>query len=210
MTKSQEDEVRHSPPSESIDDHAKQIADKIVLSVDEKRQLLHVARTTLERYLTTRKRPLFHLDSPAFSQERAVFVTLWRRDTGELRGCRGESMARRPLLEAVSMMAIASAVDDPRFTPVTSSELPHLRIDINALTPLLPIQPEDMVVGKHGLMILRGHRAGLLLPDVPVRIGWDRLQFLDGVCEKAGLPAGSWQDRDVTLLGFESEEWGED
>jgi AmmeMemoRadiSam system protein A len=183
---------------------------KIVLSEEDKRRLLHVARYTLETFLESGTRPRFDYDSSTLRQLRAVFVTLWRRDTDELRGCRGESMARRPLLEAVSAMAIASAVDDPRFYPVTLEEVPLLRIDINALTPLSPIRPEEVEVGRHGLMVVCGMRAGLLLPDVPVRFGWDREQFLEGVCQKAGLPRFVWQDPDVTLLGFESEEWGEE
>ena len=179
------------------------------LSNEEKQLLLQVARQTLESYFESRQRPAFDYDSPSLKQQRAVFVTLWRKDTGELRGCRGESIARRPLLDAVSSMAIASAIDDPRFTSVTREETPYLRIEINALTPLEPIRPDDVEVGKHGLMVISGPHAGLLLPDVPVRIGWDRIQFLEGACEKAGLPPTAWQEPDVTLLGFESEEWGE-
>ncbi len=179
------------------------------LSNQEKQILLQVARQTLESYFESRQRPAFDYDSPSLKQQRAVFVTLWRKDTGELRGCRGESIARRPLLDAVSSMAIASAIDDPRFTSVTREETPYLRIEINALTPLEPIRPDDVELGKHGLMVISGSHAGLLLPDVPVRIGWDRIQFLEGVCEKAGLPPTAWQEPDVTLLGFESEEWGE-
>lgn len=175
-----------------------------------KRLLLHVARQTLDTYLGSGERPRFAYDSPALSRPRAVFVTLWRRDTEELRGCRGESMAHRPLIEAVPAMAIASAVDDPRFFPVTHAELPHLRIEINALTPLAIIRPEEVEVSRHGLMIVCGMRAGLLLPDVPVRFGWDREQFLQGLCQKASLPRNAWQESGAQLFGFESEEWGEE
>ncbi len=180
------------------------------LSAADRRYLLSVARQALEQHLSTRRRPIFLSDSPILLQQRAVFVTLWRRDTGELRGCRGESVARRPLVEAVSAMAIASATDDPRFISVTLDELPLLRIDINALTPLEPITLDDVVVGVHGLMIICGQRAGLLLPDVPARLGWTRQQFLEGVCDKAMLPRDAWHDADTTLLGFQSEEWGEE
>lgn len=183
---------------------------KVALSEVDKRLLLDVARQTLETFLASGTQPTFATDSAALCQPRAVFVTLWRRDTGELRGCRGESMARRPLQEAVSSMAIASAVDDPRFYPVTLQELPKLRIEINALTPLAPIHADDVQVGRHGLMVARGQRAGLLLPDVPLRFGWNCVQFLEGTCQKAGLPRNAWQDADVRLFGFESEEWGEE
>ena len=184
--------------------------DSTLLCDTDRSFLLTIARQTLEQYLSSRHRPSYTVDSPALQQQRAVFVTLWRRDTGELRGCRGESMARRPLTEAVSAMAIASATDDPRFSHVTLDELPKVRIDINALTPLEPIDPMDVEIGVHGLMIGSGRRAGLLLPDVPVRLGWNRGQFLEGVCEKAMLPRDAWRDEDATLLGFQSEEWGEE
>jgi AmmeMemoRadiSam system protein A len=182
---------------------------RVSISDEHKQLLLQVARDSLDRYLSTGKLPGFATDDATLNQVRAVFVTLWRRDTGELRGCRGESMARRPLLEAVSFMAIAAAADDPRFLPVAHEELPLLRIEINALTPLAPIHPDDVEVGRHGLLVVRGQHAGLLLPDVPVRFGWDRVQFLEGTCQKAGLPTDAWQDANVQLFGFESEEWGE-
>ena len=185
-------------------------AEMAPLSDEDKRTLLHIARQTLETFLTQGKRPEIYADSPALRQVRAAFVTLWRRDTGELRGCRGECIPRRPLTEAVVRMTIASALDDPRFQPVTAQEVPLLRIDINALTPLRPIHPDEVEVGRHGLMIVRAPYAGLLLPDVPARLGWDRIQFLAAVCEKAGLPQSAWRDAQTDLYGFESEEWGEE
>ena len=183
---------------------------KVTLSDEEKTLLLQIARRTLETFLDSGRWPHFRVDTPSLNQQRAVFVTLWRRDNGELRGCRGESTARRPLVDAVVAMSIASAVDDPRFYPVTLDELPKLRIDINALTPLEPIRAEDVVVGRHGLMVVNGGMAGLLLPEVPVRFGWDRQQFLEGTCQKAGLPRDAWRRQSTELYGFESEEWGED
>jgi AmmeMemoRadiSam system protein A len=183
---------------------------KTSLSEEEKRVLLQVARQTLETYLASGEQAHFHSEKPALNQMRAVFVTLWRRDTGELRGCRGESIARRPLVDAVSAMAIAAAADDPRFFPVTPEELPKLRIEINALTPLTPVRPSEVEVGRHGLLIVRGGAAGLLLPEVPVRFRWNRQQFLEGVCQKAGLQRDAWRRDDVELYGFESDEWGEE
>ena len=205
--RNQEDSRPLSPPAVSSSDTAPTEAS---LSDEDKRLLLHVARHTLETYLASGRTPHFPYDSPALRQLRAVFVTLWRRDTDELRGCRGESMARRPLVEAVSAMTSASAADDPRFYPVTLDETPLLRIDINALTPLAPIRPEAVEVGRHGLMVVSGMRTGLLLPEVPVRFEWDRQQFLEGVCQKADLHRHAWQDPEVKLFGFESEEWGEE
>jgi AmmeMemoRadiSam system protein A len=172
--------------------------------------LLRLARQTLQDCLGAGKFPPCETDSPALLQPRAAFVTLRRRDTGELRGCRGECRARRPLIESVANMAIAAAIDDSRFPPVTIDELPDLQIEINALTPLRPIRPEEVVIGRHGLMILRGPNTGLLLPQVPIAYGWDRDEFLRWLCRKAGLPHDAWKASDAQLYGFEAETWGEE
>ncbi len=177
---------------------------------DEHRQtLLRLARLVLGEFLERGTVPECRTDVTALLEPRATFVTLTRRASGELRGCRGECPARRPLVESVARMVVASATDDPRFQPLTAGELPDTRIEISALTPLEPIQPENIVVGRHGLVISSAGSSGLLLPQVPVSQGWDRLAFLDGLCEKAGLPSCDWQRDDISLYGFEAEVWRE-
>jgi AmmeMemoRadiSam system protein A len=99
-------------------------------------------------------------------------------------------------------MAVASATEDGRFDPVTEAELAGLRIEISALGPLEPIRPEDVEVGRHGLLISYGSRRGVLLPQVPVEQGWDRETFLAHTCWKAGLPEDTWRRPGVELLGF--------
>jgi AmmeMemoRadiSam system protein B/AmmeMemoRadiSam system protein A len=181
-----------------------------LLSAEDKQTLLHLTRQTLNDYLGKGKLPEFKTDSPALLQPRATFVTLRARETGELRGCRGEVIARQPLVESVMNMAVASATDDPRFMPVTINEVPELHIEISALTPMKPIKPEEVVVGRHGLMIVKGYNSGLLLPQVPVEQGWDREEFLRGLCHKAWLPPNAWKDKDAQLYGFEAQVWGEE
>jgi uncharacterized protein len=140
----------------------------------------------------------------------ACFVTLWRRDTGELRGCRGECSAHQPLAAAVGFMALATALDDPRFAAVTARELADLRIEISVLTPLHTIAPEQVEIGRHGLMIVEGRRRGLLLPQVAVEHHMDRAQFLEAVCWKAGLSANAWQSASTSLWAFETASWSEE
>jgi uncharacterized protein (TIGR00296 family) len=94
---------------------------------------------------------------------------------------------------------------DCRFAPVTAKELPRLRIEVSALGPLRPIRPEEVEVGRHGLLISYGGRRGVLLPQVPVEHGWDRESFLDHTCIKAGLPPDTWRKPGVELLGFAAE-----
>ncbi|MDA2926368.1 AmmeMemoRadiSam system protein A [Acidobacteria bacterium AH-259-G07] len=180
------------------------------LCAEDKETLLRLARQTLNDYLGEGKLPQSQTDLEGLLQPHATFSTLRRRDSGELRGCRGERLALRPLVESVANMVVAAATDDQRFPPVRIDEVPDLRIEISVLTPMKPMQPEEVVVGRHGLMITKGHNSGLLLPQVPRTYGWDREEFLRGLCRKAGLSENAWEAGDVQLYGFETEVWGEE
>ena len=180
------------------------------LTADERLTLLGIARSALTSFLGTGRLPDLDHDQAAFAVERGTFVTLRVRATKELRGCRGESVARRPLVESVAHMAVASATDDPRFTPVTHDEVPALRIEISALTPLVPITVDEIVIGRHGLMIVHAEKSGLLLPQVAAERGWSTEVFLAQLCRKADLPADAWQAAGAVLYGFEAEIWKEE
>jgi AmmeMemoRadiSam system protein A len=137
-----------------------------------------------------------------------AFVTLHTRD-GELRGCIGHIEPTEPLGKVVPRCAVAAGSSDPRFPPITSSELDHLQIEISLLGPLEAITgPQDLVVGRDGLIIERGWQRGLLLPQVAVEWGWDADAFLAHTCRKAGLPTDAWK-QDAKLWRFEAEVFGE-
>jgi len=179
------------------------------LTVEEREELLRVARQSLKGHFagTGPYRP--EPASPTLGEHRGAFVTLHRAHGGDLRGCVGMMRSEESLAHTVARMAVSAAVDDGRFEPVTEAELPELQIEISALGPLLPIGPEDVEVGRHGLLIShRGHR-GVLLPQVPVEHGWDRETFLDHTCVKAGLLPGTWRENGVELLSFTAEVFGE-
>jgi len=180
------------------------------LSDEDKQALLRLARQTLTDYLSNGTVPDLRTDSPTLLELRATFVTLRSKDTGELRGCRGEVIARHPLIESVAHTVVSSATEDPRFPAVTEAEVPHLHIEISALTPMVPILPEEIVIGQHGLMIQKGPYAGLLLPQVPAAYGWDREEYLEALCHKAGLPSSAWHEPDIDLVSFEAEVWEEE
>jgi len=181
----------------------------ISLSQEEKQFLLQFARKTLVAYLDKGDKLKYQCDAPALLQLRAAFVTLRKWKTGELRGCRGEVFASQPLIQSVANNTIASATDDPRFTPVELEEVPDLHIEISALTPLYPIKPENVEVGKHGLLIMKDRHRGLLLPEVPVHYNWDRETYLRALCYKAGLQEDTWHEVDMRLFAFEAEVWSE-
>jgi len=181
----------------------------IQYSAESRHRLLQVARKSLDNFLENGQRTKFVTETPELLEKRAVFVTLKELYSGDLRGCIGQTEACYPLIDAIAKTAISSAVDDSRFRPVILEELPYLLIGINVLSPMRTIKPEDVKVGKHGLLINKGSYRGLFLPEVAVSQGWDHSTFLDELCLKADLPKGSWQDEEAKLLAFESEAWKE-
>jgi AmmeMemoRadiSam system protein A len=174
-------------------------------SPEERELLLRLAHRSIELALEGRSvdltSPTAHLAEP-----RGAFTTLHLE--GELRGCIGFVLPIQSLYAAVAESARAAALDDPRFQPVTPAEAPHLKIEISVLSPLQPIRPEEVVVGRHGLVATQGNRRGLLLPQVPIEWKWDRETFLSQTCLKAGLPADAWQ-HGAQLQGFTAEVFGE-
>ena len=189
------DEAGHSPVNAELD-------------ALERRSLLHAAREAIAAHLAGRTAAL----PPAtggLCAARGAFVTLRHAVDGELRGCVGHMDADEPLLETVTDMAVAAATRDGRFDPVTTSELASLRIEISVLSPLAPIRPSEVELGRHGLLLRHGDRRGVLLPQVPAEHGWDREAFLGATCEKAGLPADTWRRPGVELLGFTATVFGE-
>jgi uncharacterized protein len=141
-----------------------------------------------------------------FADPRGVFTSLYLR--GELRGCVGYVVPLYAVYRAVAETARAAAFDDDRFQPVTREEASCLEIQLSILSQPRPIAPEDIEVGLHGLLISGHGRRGLLLPQVPVEHGWDRITFLEQTCRKAGLPADAWQ-KGATLEGFTAEVFGD-
>jgi AmmeMemoRadiSam system protein A len=174
----------------------------------EQKSLLGIARSTIESHIRTGKIPEAKPLTPKLAEKRGAFVTLQER--GELRGCIGYVEAVRPLYQAVREMAVAASTEDPRFPPVGVEELENVDIEITVLSPLRPLpSPDSVIVGKHGLVIRKGFRSGLLLPQVPFEQGWDREQFLANICLKAGLPASAYKEKDAQLFCFTGQVFGE-
>jgi AmmeMemoRadiSam system protein A len=181
-----------------------------VRSAATRRALLRLARDAVAATLEGGSPPTWDRDDPDLASPGAAFVTLRRRASGELRGCRGEIEAHRPVAESIIDGARAAAIDDPRFPPVASAELAALSIEISVLSPMRPTTPERVEAGRHGVLIRSRGRAGLLLPQVASELRWSREQLLKGVCQKAGLSADAWRWPDTKLFAFEAEVWGEE
>ena len=161
------------------------LAANLELDPLERRSLLRAAREAIAARLAGR-RPELPKATGSLALPRGAFVTLRRAADEELRGCVGQMEADQPLLETVAAMAVAAATRDGRFAPVSARELDSLRIEISVLSPLEPIRPADVEVGRHGLLLRCGDRRGVLLPQVPAEHGWDREAFLAHTCEKDG------------------------
>jgi len=178
-----------------------------MLNAQQHKTLLRIAREAVEA--AAKNMPYTPTsDDPTLQQRGAAFVTL--RQVGQLRGCIGSVEAREPLFQNIANMARAAAREDPRFAPVQLAELPGLKIEISILTPARRVNDvNEIEVGVHGLIIQQGTQRGLLLPQVPVEWGWDRDEFLDQTCVKAGLPPGSWR-RGADIYAFTAEVFGEE
>jgi AmmeMemoRadiSam system protein A len=109
---------------------------------------------------------------------------------------------------AVIDTARAAAFEDTRFYPVTLEEARQLNIELSILSPPRAIAPEEVEVGRHGLLVSMGGNRGLLLPQVPTERGWDRVTFLEQTCRKAGLPSDAWQ-KGAVIESFTAEVFGE-
>jgi uncharacterized protein len=174
-------------------------------TADERNLLLKLAHESIGSALDQREISL-EPPSPHLAEPRGVFTTICLR--GQLRGCVGYVFPAASLFRAVAETARAAAFEDSRFLPVTREEAPELEVSLSVLSPLAAIQPESVQVGKHGLLISQhGHR-GLLLPQVPIEHGWDRLTFLEQTCRKAGLALDAWQ-HGAALEAFTAEVFGD-
>jgi len=136
-----------------------------------------------------------------------LFVTL--RKSGQLRGCMGRIQTAEPLASSLPAVALEAALQDPRFNPVTSEELPQLHVEVSVLTtPAKLARLEDLVPGRDGVILEHGGRRGVFLPQVWEETGWTRLEFLRELAsQKAGLAPDAWQQ--ATLYVFQDQIFAE-
>lgn len=186
-------------------------AARFSLSGEARTRLLAIAREAIVAELEGRAPRAAAGDlPPELLRPSGAFVTLKRKQDGELRGCVGYVEPLHPLHETIARAALAAALSDGRFEPVRRDELDGLRLDISVLGPTYPIDAARVEVGRHGLIVEQGARRGLLLPQVAPEWGWDAPTFVEQTCRKAGLPRDAWRLPDARLLAFEAEVFGED
>jgi AmmeMemoRadiSam system protein A len=174
-------------------------------SPEERALLLKLAHDAVLAVLDRREISLAP-PSPHLAEARGAFTTLYYR--GALRGCVGYVFPVSSLYRIVAESARGAAFEDTRFPPVTRQEALDLEVSLSILSVPEPITPDAVEVGRHGLLVSLGANRGLLLPQVPVEQGWDRVTFLEQTCRKAGLPEDAWQTG-ATLKAFTAEVFGD-
>lgn len=182
---------------------------------DARRALLELARQAIAQ--AVRNQPILDAAGvglpPDVLQHKGsgVFVTL--HTGGRLRGCIGQMEGARSLADTVITCAVGAALHDPRFAPVAPEEVGKLEIDISVLTVPAAIRAEEVEIGRHGLMVIRGSEPGasrgVLLPQVAAEHGWTAQRLLEETCRKAGLPLDAWRDPQTEILAFTAEIFSE-
>ena len=174
--------------------------------------LLALARQSITDALSPGPAPIRTIGPDWLAEPGATFVTL--TESGRLRGCIGSLQAWRPLVDDVAANARAAAFHDPRFPPVSASEIAGLRIEVSLLStpePLSFASEADAVAQLRphvdGVILSASGRRGTFLPQV-----WDDLpapaDFWAHLRRKAGLPAGYWGP-DVRVERYTVEKWSE-
>jgi AmmeMemoRadiSam system protein A len=180
-----------------------------MLTTEQRTQLLRIARQSIEAVLDGRRADIGAQLDEALRRPSGAFVSLHTK-RGDLRGCIGSIAPVAPLCEAVSSNAINAAFRDPRFHPLRKDELADLQIEISVMSLISAVEdPSEIEVGRDGLIVSRGSRRGLLLPQVATEYGWDRETFLRQTCMKAGLPSDSWREPNCRIEKFSAEVFSE-
>jgi AmmeMemoRadiSam system protein B/AmmeMemoRadiSam system protein A len=180
------------------------------LNDDEQKTLLQLARKSLQTYLKSGGKTEISPEklTPSLQRLKGVFVTLKKK--GQLRGCIGCIPPTNPLYQVVINYAVNSAVNDPRFSPMTMAEEPLVDIEISVLSSLKRVKgPEDIVVGKHGAYMVKGRSAAIFLPQVAPEQGWDRNTMLSELSLKAGMNEDAWREKDALFYVFTAQVFGE-
>lgn len=201
-----------------------------LLSLEDGVTLTQFARQTIETYLIENKQlPMPESTSDVLQEHRGVFVTLKKRRSLErpewqLRGCIGHlqpgpNSHHKPisLIKATHQSSLSSAFEDPRFPPVQLDEMESILVEVSVLTLPEKIVSENrsklsehITVGKDGLIVQgKGWHRGLLLPQVAPEQGWNAEEFLQGCCQKAGLPSNCYLDSEVNVLKFQAQIFSE-
>jgi hypothetical protein len=189
-----------------VDPDTLAVSSSYTINSSDKAALLRYARKTLEQFFSSSTVPLPRDLNPLLKVKRGAFVTL--NEHGELRGCVGQMREDRPLCTVVGSMALQAAFNDTRFNPLNEQELPQVEIEISVLTPFTQVKSADeIVLGRDGVIVRKGDKQAVFLPQVATETGWSKEEFLNQLCHKAGLEAGDLKDAE--LFTFQADVFSE-
>ena len=178
----------------------------MALSPESGKRLVSIARHSLEAAVARRTVPDPEKLPEDLERPSGAFVTVFHQ--GALRGCLGRLEADQPLGKIVARLAASAATEDPRFREerLAPQDLPGVSLEVSVLSPLTRARAEEVVTGRHGILVKRGRRSGCFLPQVAAEHGWDRERFLSVCCQdKAGLAPDAWKDPATEIWVFTSE-----
>jgi AmmeMemoRadiSam system protein A len=185
------------------------------LTDGEKQTLLRLAREAMEGAVHGKKLPILDptILTDSLKEDGASFVTLTIDE--ELRGCIGALEAYQPLVEDVRQHAIAAALEDPRFPPVSQNELSRIRLEVSRLTAPHPLEysSSDELLKKlrphvDGVILKDAYRRATFLPQVWEKIP-DPVEFLEQLCYKMGASPNAWKKSTLQVLIYQVEEFKE-
>ena len=185
-------------------------ADSSLFTLAQKKQLIDIARNTINEYVRTGKKIDVQVSDERLSREEGAFVTI--NKNGNLRGCIGNIIGQKPLYQTVRDMAISSSTQDPRFPPVTVEELDDIDVEVSVLSkPKVISNVDEIQLGVHGVIVSQGpSHSGVFLPQVADDTQWTKEEFLSQLCsQKANLPADAWKDPKTKIEIFTAEVFSE-
>jgi AmmeMemoRadiSam system protein A len=185
------------------------------LTLDEQKTLLRVSREAIEHRVRGEKLSGIQTEAmtPILREQGASFITL--TIDGQLRGCIGALEAYQPLVEDVREHAVAAALEDPRFPPLSEDELSRIQIEISRLTRPFPLEYKDAddLISKlrpyiDGVILKDGLRRSTFLPQVWEKIS-DPSEFMDNLCYKMGAAHHHWRNKHLDVFTYQVEEFHE-
>jgi len=189
---------------------ANESPDSSLFTLGQKKQLIDIARNTINEYIRTGKKIDVKVSDERLMREEGAFVTIHKN--GNLRGCIGNIIGRKPLYQTVHDMAISSSTQDPRFPPVTVDELDDIDVEVSVLSvPKVISNVDEIQLGVHGVIVSQGpSHSGVFLPQVADETQWTKEEFLSHLCsQKANLPADAWKDPKTKIEIFTAEVFSE-
>jgi AmmeMemoRadiSam system protein A len=181
------------------------------LTLEEKKVLMKIARNSIKALFYDDVKPIDEKEIekfPILKTHAGAFVTL--TEDKRLRGCIGYIIADKPLYQTIADAAVQAAMHDPRFPELTKEEYDKIDLEISVLSEPFPVKSYDeIIVGKHGLILTEGFHRGLLLPQVPIEHNMNKEEYLTALCHKAGLRGDAWKEKQLNLEAFTANVFSE-